>query len=69
MTSNDLKKGVKRVKPDGKEFLYPLGDVLYHIPIEIIHHYGEIFAEFWKINNNAPYYSYLDYSTGKNRSM
>jgi uncharacterized damage-inducible protein DinB len=61
ITSNDLKKEVKRVKPDGKEIMYPLGDVLYHIPIEIIHHYGEIFAEFWKINNNAPYYSYLDY--------
>ncbi|MGB6679780.1 MAG: DinB family protein [Candidatus Bathyarchaeia archaeon] len=68
ITSNDLKKGVKRVPPDGKEIVYQLGDVLYHIPIEIIHHYGEIFAELWKINNNAPYYSYLDY-TGKNRSM
>ena len=65
MTSNDLKKGVKRVQPDGKEIVYPLGDVLYHIPIEVIHHYGEIFAEFWKININAPYYSYLAYSTGK----
>ena len=69
MTSNDLKKGVKRVPPDGKEIVYQLGDVLYHIPTEIIHHYGEIFAGFWKINNNAPYYSYLAYSTGKNRSM
>ena len=65
MTSNDLKKRVKRVQPDGKEAVYPLGDVLYHIPIEVIHHYGEIFAEFWKSNINAPYYSYLAYSTGK----
>ena len=65
MTSNDLKKRVKRVQPDGKEVVYPLGDVLYHIPIEVIHHYGEIFAEFWKSNINAPYYSYLAYSTGK----
>jgi uncharacterized damage-inducible protein DinB len=61
ITSNDFKKLVKRIKPDGEEIMYPLGDVLYHIPIEMIHHYGEIFAELWKINNNAPYYSYLDY--------
>ena len=54
-------KLVKRIKPDGEEIMYPLGDVLYHIPIEMIHHYGEIFAELWKINNHAPYYSYLDY--------
>ncbi len=68
ITSNDLKKLVKRVKSDGEEIMYPLGDVLYHIPIEIIHHYGEIFAEFWKMNNNAPYYSYLEYA-GKHPSM
>jgi uncharacterized damage-inducible protein DinB len=61
ITSDDLKKLVKRTKPDGEEIMYPLGDVLYHIPIEMIHHYGEIFAELWKMNNNAPYYSYLDY--------
>lgn|GEM_PF-1107792 len=67
ITSNDFKKEVKRVKSDGQEIMYPLGDVLYHIPIEIIHHYGEIFAEFWRINNNAPYYSYLEYSTEKDR--
>ncbi len=69
MTLNDLKKGVKRVQPDGKEIVYPLGDVLYHIPIEVIHHYGEIFAEFWKININAPYYSYLAYAQEKNCSI
>ena len=65
ITANDLKKEVKRVLPDGKESVYPLGDVLYHIPIETIHHYGEIFAEFWKINIDATYYSYLAYSAGK----
>jgi uncharacterized damage-inducible protein DinB len=65
ITSNDLKKRVKRPLPDGKEIVYPLDDVLYHIPIEIIHHYGEIFAEFWKTNINAPYYSYLAYSKEK----
>jgi uncharacterized damage-inducible protein DinB len=65
ITSNDLKKMVKRPLPDGKETVYPLGDVLYHIPIEAIHHYGEIFAEFWKLNINAPYYSYLLYAQEK----
>jgi uncharacterized damage-inducible protein DinB len=61
ITPNDFKKLIKRTKPDGEEIMYQLGDVLYHIPIEMIHHYGEIFAELWKINNHAPYYSYLDY--------
>ena len=65
ITTNDLKRRVKRVQPDGKEVMYSLGDVLYHIPLEVIHHYGEIFAEFWKMNINAPYYSYLAYSKDK----
>jgi len=65
LTTNDLKRGVKRLQPDGKEVVNPLGDVLYHIPIEVIHHYGEIFAEFWKMNINAPYYSYLTFSKDK----
>ena len=68
ITTNDFKKLVKRTKSDGEEIMYLLGDVLYHIPIEMIHHYGEIFAELWKINNNAPYYSYLEYA-GKHRGM
>ncbi len=62
ITQDDFKKLVKRTKSDGEEIMYPLGDVLYHIPIEMIHHYGEIFAELWKINNYAPYYSYLEYA-------
>jgi len=65
MTEQDLRKEIKRVQPDGKEVAYALEDVLYHIPIEIIHHYGEIFAEFWRMNINAPYYSYLTYSRNK----
>ena len=65
MTAQDLRKDVKRVQPDGKEVAYPLEDVLYHIPIEMIHHHGEIFAEFWKMNIDAPYYSYLAYSRNK----
>lgn len=65
MTAQDLRTEIKRVQPDGKEVAYALEDVLYHIPIEIIHHYGEIFAEFWRMNINAPYYSYLTYSRNK----
>ncbi|MEM0120701.1 MAG: DinB family protein [Thermoprotei archaeon] len=58
----DLKREVRRVYPDGRVSVYTLEQVLYHVPIEVIHHYGEIFAEFWKMNLDAPYYSYLNYS-------
>ena len=65
MTDRDLSREVRRPRPDRNENAYTLEQVLYHIPIEIIHHYGEIFAEFWRMNINAPYYSYLTYSRNK----
>ncbi len=58
----DLQKQVKRPLPNGGAAVYSLAQVLYHVPIEVIYHYGEIFAEFWKMNIDAPYYSYLAYS-------
>ncbi len=65
MTDRDLSREVRRPRPDGSENVYTLEQVLYHIPIEIIHHYGEIFAELWKMDLEAPYYSYLEYSKNK----
>jgi uncharacterized damage-inducible protein DinB len=65
MTDRDLRKEVTRPRPNGIESVYTLEQVLYHIPIEIIHHYGEIFAELWKMDLEAPYYSYLEYSKNK----
>ena len=62
ITSADLQKPVKRPRPDGTAEVFSLERVLYHVPIEIVYHYGEIFAEFWKMNTDAPYYSYLAYS-------
>jgi uncharacterized damage-inducible protein DinB len=62
----DLRKMITRKQSDGKEVSYALEKVLYHIPIEVIHHYGEIFAEFWKMNLDAPYLSYVRYSASKN---
>lgn len=58
----DLRRAFKRTLPDGKEETLELEQVLYHVPVEVIYHYGEIFAEFWKMNLEAPYYSYLAYS-------
>jgi uncharacterized damage-inducible protein DinB len=63
----DLRKEVRRVYPDGRVSVYTLEQVLYHVPIEVIHHYGEIFAEFWRMNVDAPYYSYLNYSKDKEK--
>jgi uncharacterized damage-inducible protein DinB len=60
-TSQDLRKTFKRTQLDGKEEVLELEQVLYHIPFEVIYHYGEIFAEFWKMNIDAPYYSFLAY--------
>jgi uncharacterized damage-inducible protein DinB len=63
--NQDLRKTFKRSLPNGKEEDLELEQVLYHIPFEIIYHYGEIFAEFWKMNVDAPYYSYLAYAKEK----
>ncbi len=65
MTDRDLQKDVKRLGRDGREYVYRLEQVLYHLPIETIHHFGEIFGEFWKMGLIAPYYSYLAYSREK----
>lgn len=68
LTDQDLHKDVKRLSRDGKETAYKLEQVLYQLPIESIHHFGEIFGEFWKMGLEAPYYSYLAYSRDKNES-
>lgn len=68
MTENELRKDVKRTTQDGKVETYSLEQILYHVPIEIIYHFGEIFAEFWKMNIDAPYYSYLAYSRDKKKT-
>lgn len=65
IADQDLRKPVKRLRPDGSEEVYELEQVLYQLPIEAIHHFGEIFGEFWKMNLEAPYYSYLAYSKDK----
>src|SRR5208282_2870171 len=57
LTEGDLQKQVKRPLPNGGAAIYSLAQVIYH--------YGEIFAAFWKMNIDAPYYSYLDYSKQK----
>jgi len=62
LTEKDLRRSVRRVSSDGKEETFTLEQVLYQVPIENIHHFGEIFAEFWKMDLDAPYYSYLAYS-------
>ncbi|MCL5788707.1 MAG: DinB family protein [Candidatus Marsarchaeota archaeon] len=63
----DLSRKIERVYPDGRRMVYTLNQVLYQVPIEVIHHYGEIFAEFWKANQDAPYYSYLAFSKDTNK--
>ena len=65
ITDQDMRKTFRRSLPNGKEEVLQLEQVLYHIPLEIIYHYGEIFAEFWKMKVDAPYYSYLAYSKEK----
>ncbi len=59
LDSQAIQRPVIRKYPDGHSTTQSLGWVLYHIPIEVIHHYGEIFAEFWKGGKDAPYLSYL----------
>jgi hypothetical protein len=56
-TNQDLRKTFKRSLPNGEEEVLELEQVLYH--------YGEIFAEFWKMNVDALYYSYLAYAREK----
>lgn len=65
LTDQDLQKSIRRLLPNGKEDVCSLEQVLYHLPIEAIHHFGEIFGEFWKMGLEAPYYSYLAYSRDK----
>ena len=65
ITAQDLQKDIKRLSRDGRETVYKLEQVLYQLPIETIHHFGEIFGEFWRMGLIAPYYSYLAYSRDK----
>jgi hypothetical protein len=62
ITEDYLRRPVKRIARDGTEESFELEQVLYHLPLEAIYHFGEIFAEFWKMNLQAPYYPYLAYS-------
>jgi len=62
ITDQDLRKQVKR---PGSEEVFEFEQVLYHLPFEIIYHFGEIFSEFWKMNVDAPYYPYLAYAKEK----
>jgi len=62
ITEDDLRRLVKRIARDGTEESFELERVLYQLPLEAIYHFGEIFAEFWKMNLKAPYYPYLAYS-------
>lgn len=59
ITEGELKREVRFKRRDGTETVYTVEDALYNTPIEVIHHYGEIFAEFWKMNLNAPFLSYM----------
>jgi uncharacterized damage-inducible protein DinB len=65
ITDQDLQRDIWRQRRGGREESYKLKQVLYQLPIETIHHFGEIFGEFWKMGLEAPYYSYLDYSRDK----
>jgi uncharacterized damage-inducible protein DinB len=68
LTDDMLNRELEVSRTSGRERVEKIEDVLYHIPIEVIHHYGEIFAELWKINIDVPYYSYLDYKREKKAS-
>jgi uncharacterized damage-inducible protein DinB len=61
LTKKELNREFKVARPDGRESVEKIENVLYHIPIENIHHYGEIFAELWKMSIQVPYHSYLTY--------
>jgi uncharacterized damage-inducible protein DinB len=62
ITEDYLRRPVKRIARDGTEESFELEQVLYQLPIEAIYHFGEIFAEFWKMNLQAPYFPYLAYA-------
>lgn len=62
VTTEFLQRDLQVARPSGRRSVDKIINILYHIPIEIIHHYGEIFAVLWKLNIIAPYYSYLDYT-------
>ena len=61
ITNADLDRIIHRRLSTGQEVAYRFEIVLNHIPIEVIHHYGEIFGEFWKMNLEAPYLGYTQY--------
>jgi uncharacterized damage-inducible protein DinB len=62
VTTELLQRDLHVARPSGRRSEDKIINILYHIPIEIIHHYGEIFAVLWQMNIIAPYYSYLDYT-------
>jgi uncharacterized damage-inducible protein DinB len=62
LTVQDLRQQFPVIRPGGRNSVECLSDILYHVPIEIIYHYGELFAEFWKMGVDAPYYSYRQYA-------
>ena len=62
VTDDILQRDLRVARPSGRSSVDKIINILYHIPIEIIHHYGEIFAVLWKMNIIAPYYSYLDFT-------
>ena len=62
LSGQDLEKMVRRKLSTGKEVMVRMETMLYHVAIEVIHHYGEIFGEFWKMNVDAPYLAYLRYA-------
>ena len=43
LTNNDLERQFKWIRPDGSESVACVGDMLYHVPLEILHHYVELF--------------------------
>jgi uncharacterized damage-inducible protein DinB len=61
LTEHDFDQEFKVIRPGGRDSIERLRDVLYHIPIEVIHHYGKIFATFWKMDIGTPYYPYRQY--------
>jgi uncharacterized damage-inducible protein DinB len=66
MTGRDLQRDVEMVYQDGmRKDTHKLEDILYHVPIEAIYHFGEIFAALWSMDLEAPYYGYRTYAMEK----